>query len=424
MLRRPAFLTNRRARAATIAGVVILIAIGISAVGRGSAPDLPTAEVTRGEFVDAVELRGEIRPIRSVVVMAPMQSGELQIVKLAKNGSTAKTGDVVVQFDTSTVDRTIQEKRSEVKQAEAEIDQARAQIRMVDEQGATARLKARYDVSRAQLDLVKEDLVSKLEYERAKLALSDAEQRVKEMEEKGRSDRAAAQADLNGKQRKRQKAMADLQRAERSRQLLEVRAPVDGLVSIMPNFRAGGPFGGNQEFREGDRAWAGAGVLELPDLSEVRFEARLDESDRGRIAAGQTATIRIDALPDRELTATVADISVLARVDFSSGTWPPARNFDLKLKVGEKDQRLRPGMSATARIAVERVAGAVLVPAEAVFQKDGRPVVYVLKGRTFERRPVEVARRGREQLALAGGASPGDRVAIKQPEPEMVKGQP
>lgn len=423
MLRRFAVWRHRRARATAIGVAVVLVAIGIGSVGRGSAPDLPTAEITRGEFVDAVELRGEIRPIRTIVVAAPMQSGELQIVKLARNGSTVKAGDVVVQFDTSTVDRTIQEKRSEVKQAEAEIDQARAQTRIVDEQTATGRLKAKYDVSRAELDLAKEDLVSRLEYERAKLALRDAEQRMREMDEKARSDWAAAQADLNGKQRKREKAAADLQRAERSRQLLEVRAPADGLVSIMPNFRAGG-FGGAQEFREGDRAWPGAQILELPELSEVRFEARLNETDRGRLAAGQPATIRIDALPDRELSAAVADISVLARVDFDSGTWPPARNFDLKLKVADKDPRLRPGMSATARIAVERVGGAVLAPAAAVFQKSGRPILYVLRGRTFEARPVEVARRGREQVAIASGAAPGDRVAIKQPEPDMVREQP
>ena len=56
-----------------------------------------------------------------------MQSGELQIVKLAKNGSLVKAGDIVVEFDASTLRRTMQEKQSELKQAEAEIEQATAQ---------------------------------------------------------------------------------------------------------------------------------------------------------------------------------------------------------------------------------------------------------------------------------------------------------
>ena len=68
-------------------GVLVLVGGGLFAtVGRGSVPDLPTADVTRGEFVDTLEIRGEIRPLKSVVLSSPMQSGELQILKLAKNG--------------------------------------------------------------------------------------------------------------------------------------------------------------------------------------------------------------------------------------------------------------------------------------------------------------------------------------------------
>jgi len=147
-------LKSRTTRWIGVIAAIVLVAIGIGAgVGRGSAPDLPTAEVTTGEFVDAVELRGEIRPVRSIVMAAPMQSGDLQIVKLAKNGSTVKAGDLVVLFDTSTVDRTILEKRTEVKQAEAEINQARAQTKIAAEQTATAQMKARYDVDRSKIDL-------------------------------------------------------------------------------------------------------------------------------------------------------------------------------------------------------------------------------------------------------------------------------
>jgi HlyD family secretion protein len=406
------------------AAAIALVMIGIGAgVGRGSMSGVQTIDVTTGEFVDVVELRGEIRPVRSIIMAAPMQAGDLQIVKLAKNGSTVRKGDLVVLFDTSTVDRTIQEKRTEVKQAEAEIGQARAQMKIAQEQSATELMKARYDVDRAAIDLAAQDeqLNSKIDREKAKLALLDAQQRLRESDEKARSDQAAADADLSAKLRKREKALADLQRAEQSRASLEMRAPADGLVSIMTNFRGGGPFVNQQEFREGDRAWSGAQVVELPELSEIRFEARLDESDRGRITPGQTATIRVDAIPDREFTAAVSDVSVLTRVDFTSGTWPPARNFDLKLQLREKDQRLRPGMSSTARIAVERLPGSLLVPARSIFQKDGRSVVYRLDGRAFELRPVEIGRRGKEQVVIKSGVSQGDRIATSVPEPAMLK---
>ena len=93
-------------------------------------PDLPTALVTKGEFVDTLEIRGEIRPLKSIVLSSPMQSGELQILKLAKNGSMVKAGDVVVQFDGTTLQRTIQEKQSELKQAERRDRAGPAQARI------------------------------------------------------------------------------------------------------------------------------------------------------------------------------------------------------------------------------------------------------------------------------------------------------
>lgn len=405
-----------------LAVVIILGTIGVLVVRGRTAPDLPTADVVRGDFVDYLEIRGEIKAGRSVVLSAPMQSGELQIVRLARNGASVKPGDVVVEFDSTTLRRTVQEKQSELRQAEAEIEQGRGQAAMADEQNRTGLLKARYDVDRAKLDVAQRDIIARLDYEKAKLALADAEQRLREQDAKMRSDQAAAAADGAARQRKREKVTADLERAQKALAALQLKAPAAGVVSIMPNFRAGGPFGSQQEFREGDRAWSGANLVELPDPSTLHILARLDESDRGRMRKGQKGTLKVDAVPDREYTSRVEDIAVLARVDFSSG-WPPPRNFDLKLAIDDRDARLRPGMSATARVAVGTLPKVLLVPSEAVFVVDGRPVVYRRTRSDFEPSVVNVLRRGRDQTALASGVHAGEQVALKKPtEPAGKKG--
>jgi multidrug efflux pump subunit AcrA (membrane-fusion protein) len=415
---------GRRSRRTLIAVMVVALAVTAAfvSVGRGSAPDLPTVEVKKGEFVDAVEIRGDIRPRRSVVMAAPMQSGELQIVKLAKNGTTVNAGDVVVEFDGSTLRRTMQEKQSELKQAEAEIEQAAAQGRITTEQNATELMKAKYNIERAKLDVQRGETVSRIETEQAKLALEDAEQRLRELEAKIKSDETSIEADLASKRRKREKALFDFKRAERGLQNLQIKAPAAGMVNVLPNYRSGGPFGGGEvEFREGDRAWPGAAIVELPDLSSVHLEARLDETDRGRLSVGQEATIRIQAIPDREFKAQIDRISVLARADYS--TWPPTRLFDLGLVLMELDPKIRPGMGAVARIAIDRVADVVLVPAETLFQRDGYPVVYRLDGSMFEERRVEVARRGREQAIIASGLEAGEHIAMRRPGAELIRRQ-
>jgi HlyD family secretion protein len=409
-----------RRNAAVALTLAAVVAVGaFVSVGRGSAPDVPVVEVTKGEFIDTLEIRGDIRPFKSIVMASPMQSGELQIVKLARSGAPVKPGDVLVQFDGSALQRTIQEKKSELRQADAEIEQARAQARITEEQNATALMKARYDIERAKLDVNKGDIVSRIENEQAKLALLDAEQRLRELQAKIKSDRASAEADVSARGRKREKALFDLQRADRGLAGLELKAPAAGMVNILPNFRSS-MFGSEQEFREGDRAWPGAAILELPDLSSVHLEARLEEADRGRFKANQEATVRIEAIPGREFKARINNISVLARVDFSSG-WPPTRNFDLNLILLDADPKIRPGMTAVARIATDRVADVTLIPAESLFQKDGAPVVYRLDGSEFVETRVEVKRRGKEQAILASGVKPGDRISRRRPPAEAVR---
>jgi HlyD family secretion protein len=79
------------------------------------------------------------------------------------------------------------------------------------------------------------------------------------------------------------------------------------------------------------------------------------------------------------------------------------------------DPRLRPGMSATARVAVERLPDSILIPVEAVFEKNGKTVTFVQNNGIFEEQTVEVSRRGEGQALISRGLKPGQHVALKDP---------
>jgi RND family efflux transporter MFP subunit len=402
----------------TVAGVLLLGAVTAVALHRTAAPKFPTAEVKRGEFVDYVQIRGEIKALNSVQLAAPSIAGDLQIVKLVPTGTMVKAGDVVVQFDATTLKNTLEQKQSELKSAEADIEHSRAENRLTQEQQATDVLQGRYDVDRAKLDTSQQEILSEIEGEKTRLKLTDAEQKYKELEVKNTSIKNSGLAEIESKKLKRDKALFDVRLAERQIASLSLRAPADGMVTIMPNFRARNwvTGGAAPDFKEGDRAWTGAVIAEMPDLSVVRVSARVDEADRGRLNTGQTATVRIDAIADKEFRATVADISPLAKLDYSS--WPFTKNFDIAIQILDPDARIRPGMSASGRIAVEKIENGILIPAEAVFEKNGGSVAYVLHGGKFEERPVQVARRSKTQLLIASGLQPGETVATKDPTQE------
>src|SRR5207302_6696996 len=116
---------------------------GVTRLRRDRGPSLPTSVVTKGTFVDYLQLRGEIRPIHSVILTAPSSGADLQIIDIAKNGSTVNPGEVVVQFDTTTQQRTLEQKQSEMKQAESEIQKAEAEQRRREQAARTDLEQAR-----------------------------------------------------------------------------------------------------------------------------------------------------------------------------------------------------------------------------------------------------------------------------------------
>ena len=197
--------------------IVVLVASGVvlGAVRLiGHSPSVPTLTIQRGEFVDSVEFRGEIKALKSIGINAPAEAGELQILKIAADGAQVKKGEAIVEFDKTKPEQELAQFRSGLKSAEAEIDQARAQARLTEEEDSTAVIKARYDVEVAKLEASKKEIVSKIEGAEAQLKVSDAEQKLHEAEQKLASDRT-----LNERPSKQDRAIPaayDVQRTSRA----------------------------------------------------------------------------------------------------------------------------------------------------------------------------------------------------------------
>ena len=408
-----------------IAAVVIvagLAVFGWMRYGRAIEPPLPTTQVTRGEFADVIEIRGEVRPVKTTLVLSPPNAGELVILKIARNGTAVTAGEVVAEFDAITMRQTIMQKQSELRGAMAEMDQMRAQTKITLEERLAGVRRAQFEVTKARLGVGDREIVGVIEAERGRLAVVDAEQRQREAEANELAAKVAADAEAAARLRRIDLIKRDLARAESAVQSLTAVAPIAGTVNILPNWRSGPMMGMPPEFRPGDKTYAGSAILELPDLSAIFLVARVDETERGLLRAGQKALIRADAIADRDYEASISDISLLARIDFS-GVWPPTKQFDLKITLTNPDKRLSPGMSAVARINVGQIPDVLIVPANAVFTDGGRPVVYRFRGRDFTPVPVEIVRRSKQQAAVKGDVKAGDRIALVSPVADTKGGQ-
>ncbi|MDR3771956.1 MAG: HlyD family efflux transporter periplasmic adaptor subunit [Terracidiphilus sp.] len=398
----------------TLVVVFVLAAASAAVFGlvhySSKAPSVPTFQVKRGEFLDALEFRGQLKAMKSVTMAAPSNAGDLQILKIATDGAQVKKGDAVVEFDPSKTEQDLKTDQSVLKSAQAEIEQARAQARLNEEVDTTAVMKAKYDVEVAKLDASKSEIVSRIEGAEAKLKVADAEQALHQAEEKLKSDTAVDQATIEDKKHASRKAEYDAQRAQTALASMTLKAPSDGTISLLSVWHNGseGPY------KAGERAWPGAAIAELPDVASLRIAARVDETERGRLAVSQPVTLQLDAIADRQFTGRIEHIGTLASSDFSSG-WPIPRNFDLEIASDQGDPRLKPGMTVQITVIADRIADAITIPAQASFSKSGQTLAYVWNGSSFQERALQIERRSRDRILVSSGLKPGDLVALKDP---------
>jgi hypothetical protein len=102
--------------------------------------------------------------------------------------------------------------------------------------------------------------------------------------------------------------------------------------------------------------------------------------------------------------------SQFSEADMNNAKLPPPPGEESQL-----DVLLRPGLLADVEIIVEKIPNALHIPAQAVFDKGGKQIVYVLKGKKFEARPVQIAKRSESTMVLAGGVQPDETVALADP---------
>jgi multidrug efflux pump subunit AcrA (membrane-fusion protein) len=410
-----------------IVGSAALLAVGGGAVFAAlhlTAPptvDVPVARAQRGEFVISVRGRGEVRSVRSAVITAP-QTPDARIVRLAESGKPIKKGEVVVEFDPVTQEQYYLDRNSQVRQVDSEIVQAQAQHRIINEQDAMQLMKTQYDLERARLEASKQEILSEIQGAKNRIDVTVSEGEVQKAETAVEAHKEANEAELARLGERKGKTIRDMERAKGYLQGMVLRAPIDGIVNIRPNFRAGGSFGQSAPpFKEGDRVWTGAPIAEIPEMTELEVEFRIEEIDRGLIQTGQPVRVRVDAVPDLELEGALSSVSPIAQLIFRS--FPPEKNFPAKASLKNTDPRLRPGMSAMAEVIIEQQPDALLIPIKGSFEIDGKPTVFVQRGNRYERRQIKVGKRNATELTVLAGLTEGQVIALENPEEALRKQQ-
>jgi HlyD family secretion protein len=420
---------KRLAIVLAVVGLVALTAVIIEAVpglpDRGAAT-VPTVTLTRGSLRLTVHAIGDLRAGRTMTLVAPPVGGMLRIIRMTPTGVAVHKGETVVEFDPADQQFALEQASSEVSEAEQEITKLRADTAAQVAQDQVALLTARFAVRRAELDASANDLIPAIEAQKNVLTLEEAKRSLEQLEQDIKSRAQTGEASLAVLVEKRNKAALAVQRARQVIDSLVLTAPLDGVVSVKDNRDAMGGviiYGmAMPEYREGDTVWPGRPIADVIESGRMEMRAKVDENDRANLSEGQTATIEIDSLPGEKFAAKVGTLSGLANrggLFESSGV---TRNFDATFQFVQPDPRMKAGASAKVTVEGRELTGALTVPRQAVFQKNGKTHVFVKTGDRFEARDVRVVQRTESRTAIEG-LPEGTEIALVDPTLARPAGQ-
>jgi HlyD family secretion protein len=372
--------------------------------------EVPTVKVARGDVSLSIFARGEIRGGSSQTLTAPMTGGtELHIRSLMDNGSTVQAGAAVVQFDTTDQEFALKEAQSDLAEAGQHIKQATAQLDADEEEDRYAFQKAQSDVELAELDARKNPILPAISAQQNDLAVAVARDKLGQLQQDRASKKATDEAGIQMQKAAQGKAQAKMITAKQNIEAMTLRAERPGYVSVKQNTNTNFFFGGMELpiFQAGDSVRPGMAVAEIPDLNHWETSANVAELDRGHLAPGNQVKVNVIALPQHLFHGRVTDIGS------TSGT-PWDRHFECKVALDDQSAELRPGMSARVEITTETMRNALWLPAQALFESDGKQFVYLRSGKTFVRHDVTLIRRNETRVVLSG-LQRGQEVAFANP---------
>jgi HlyD family secretion protein len=376
---------------------------------------IPVAKVQRGDVSLAITARGELRGGNPETLTAPMTGGtEMHITLLRKTGEEVKTGDVVVQLDTTEQQFKLQEAQADVAEAAQHLLQAKAQRDAEKEEDRYALLKAKTDVKVAELDVRKNPLLAAIVAKQNILALDSARDHLAQVEHNLANRRATGDAGIAMQEAGGAKAEAQATTARQNIDSMTLRAHRSGYVSVKENSSTNFFFTGMTLplYQVGDAVRPGMVIAEIPDLKHWELAANVGELDRGHLAVNDKVGITIIAAPGRQFHGHIKELG---------GTTGPFwdRHFECKIAVDDPSPELRPGMSAELVVTTDEMRQVLSVPSQALFESDGRTYVYLRSGRSFAPKDVKLLRRN-ETRAVISGLREGQMVALANPV-EMAK---
>jgi multidrug efflux pump subunit AcrA (membrane-fusion protein) len=395
--------------------LVILLGLGIPgtwllARGTGDESLALVAPVKRGEFKVMVTTSGELKALKDVKIMGPMnaqqaQVYQLKISSLVAEGTIVKEGDVVAELDRAPAATKMAEVSLALQKAQAQYEQAmldstlnlskaREEMKTMEfamEEKRIAKDQAKFEAPSLQRQ-------AEIDLEKATRALEQAK-----VDYKTKTEQAQAKMREVGADFQRQKNLLGIVQDVMNN--FTIKAPAPGMVIYVKEWNGKKRTTGAQI-----GSWDPA-VATLPDMSVMQSLTYVNEIDVRKIVVGQPVIVTLDSDPAKRLEGKVSAVANVGEQRPNAD----AKVFEVTVTLQQSDTTLRPGMTTGNAIETLALKDVLYVPLEAVVSEEGVPFVFRRSGSGVTKQEIETGAMNDNEVVVLRGLAENDQVLLVPP---------
>jgi HlyD family secretion protein len=300
-----------------------------------------------GDAPRTVRATGIVRAVHSQTILVPRiegLGGSLTLATLAGNGAMVSPGDSLATFDRANEVKLLLEAQTKFDDLAHQIEQKKALNNSNAEKRIADLQQAQADLKKAEIESRKGPVLSAIDQEKNQVKLEDARAHVASLQKSSHFRELGEAAELHILELQRDRQQVAVTRQTRNSELLNVKAPIRGMVALENTFR-NNSLGHAQE---GDQLWPGSPLLKLFDPLAMEVDVSVGEPDGAVLVPGARATVHLDAFPELVLTAHFESASPVA----TSPLGTSMKTFAARFVIDQSDPRLLPNLSAAVDIEI------------------------------------------------------------------------
>lgn len=364
------------------------------------------AKAEKGEFVVSVVTTGELEAKNSVDIYAPMNLrkmgiNQIKVSNMVDEGTILKEGDFVATLDPSEIGTEIRKLYSELSQKESDLKAAKLDTSLTMRQERESLLNLKVELEQNQLELEQSKFEPPATQRKIEIQLEKTERNYKQ----AKSNIVLKEQQAVAKVFKVQSDVSLIQdkitRMQEVMDALTIKAPQNGMLVYYENW--------NGKVKAGTtiNTWNPV-VASIPDLSEMISKTYVNEIDISKVSKNQKVKISVDAFPELELEGEVIQVANIGQQEKDGD----AKVFEVKVKLTKMDSVLKPAMTTSNDILIEKFDDVVFIPIEGVYSTDSLLYVYKSSNGSVMKQEIKTGASNATSIIVSEGLEDGEEIYL------------